>query len=709
MVLSLNARPAVAATPQVTSHQTNTTSVGRYNKFEVTFQINKTTWSNPFLPYYYYDPADNPSQANYAGRTSPYGVDGITIDGYFQSPSGKTQVVPAFYYQEYTRTGSPGGQIGLSAGTNYSWKVRFAPEELGNYQYYLKITDKEGSTRYPQTGTLTFNATNSNSKGFVRVSPHDSRFLSYSNGDSFIPISSGYQWWKCCGMRSLDYESVLNNFGKYGVNLVRIWDQNDGYNLTVEGRFDGYKWPDDTNPIDRNVDIGSLPKGTQMNQRGNYEEDKILEAAERNGVLVQVCAHGDPYWIWDASIYSESWNTNPVAFDNQYHLNYWKRNFRYRVARWGYSTSVLAWEAWNEHGHIRSTDKAYQFYQLYGAYQLATDPYRHLRTTSQGSQAFSPGLWSSGAFDLANYHDYMMPGRYSGDLLNDEAYFVYRFAWCLREHGTYCSGLGLGDSSTWSGSHKPWVWGEFDIGTSVWNEPNPKTVSGDGRIRFIHNSTWAGLFSPIGTSPLDWYYDKEDAQTTSQKYQLKQIASKFFASVPYAQSKFQYLASSNENLPGFSGETIQSSSPQVRALGMRSQDKQRAYIWVQNRQYTWSQSPNTPSSQTADISINNLLSQPYRVEIWDTTTGSTTAQANQVPVSGKITVRLTGITKAKAIKIESEATSNPTPNPGSCTEDLTGDRRVDVQDLLVLLGQWSTRTNPVNFLIQLLGKFGQLC
>jgi len=107
------------------------------------------------------------------------------------------------------------------------------------------------------------------------------------------------------------------------------------------------------------------------------------------------------------------------------------------------------------------------FYQTYGNYQVTADPYHHLRTTSRGSQNYSPTYWTqTGTFDIANYHDYMR-SHYGADLANDEVNFVQRFAWCLGTKGTYCSGLGL-QSGTWTGDYKPWVWGEIDVDDGTW-------------------------------------------------------------------------------------------------------------------------------------------------------------------------------------------------------------------------------------------------
>jgi hypothetical protein len=643
----------IAATATVTSFSVSSNSVGEYLKFEATFTISKTYPADSFLPYYYYDPSDTPTA--YPGRNSPYGVDGITINAVFTSPSGKELTVPAFYYQDYVRSGTTSKET-MTPTSTYDWKIRFAPQEIGTYTYYLTIQDKDGTTKYPTSGNLTLTSVGSNSKGFVRASSIDSRFLSFSNGQSFIPLASGHQWWKCCGARSFDYETTFNAWKGSGINLTRIWDQNDGYGLTIEGHYDQYSFPGDYNPIDNGVDISTLPKGTQINQRGAYEQDKIIESAEKNGVYIELCSHGDAYWIWDASVYDESWNPNPRNMYDPEHINYWERNFRYRVARWGYSTSILTWETWNEHGHIVPGSDAYNFYQTYGEYQQTTDPYHHLRTTSQGSQAMSPAFWSSPAMDLANYHDYMMPGRYSSALVNDSAFFVSSFAWCLAGH-VGCSSLGVGDNTSWSGNPKPWIWGEIDVGTSSWNVEEPKVKDGDARIRLLHNSTWAGLFTPIGTSPIDWFWDQEaQSQTNTDRLADRKVTSQFFRGVDYAGGQFTFLMSAGDKPSGYNGETIGVDQSQARVYGMRRADQKAAYLWVQNKGYTWYNSPSIPSAISPNVTIGGLLNKSYVVEIWNTHPAPNQILSIQTltPTNGILTINVSNLTSDVAIQIDSQ-------------------------------------------------------
>lgn len=665
------APPACAATT-VTGHSVNASSVGRYQKFEITFQISRSFPADSFLPYYYYDANDTP--ARFPGRNSPYGVDGITINAIFTSPSGKQLIIPAFYYQDYTRTRSGDTEI-MTPGSNFSWKVRFAPEETGNYQYYLTIADKDGTSRYPASGSQQFAAIASNKPGFIRTSPRDSRFLEYSNGISFVPIGAGHQWWKCCGKRSYDYDEAFDQFGANGTNFTRIWSQNDGYALTVEGRFDAYKYPDDYNPQDRGIDLNSIPKGTQINQRGAYQLDKIIEAAERNNIAIVDSSHEDPYWIWDVP---------REAYTNELYTNYWKRNYRYRIARWGYSTSLLAWERWNEHGHISTGSNAHNWYVQFASWVRANDPYRHLFTTSQGSQAYSPGFFSSSAADYTSYHDYLMSNRYPNDY-RDEASFIYRAAQCLRTPRQ--SGCFMGDGSLWSGAQKPIYFGEFDSGTTNWNEPNPNP-------RVQHNGTWAGLFSVAGSGPLDWYWEKQTY--VAQKLADNKIISQYFSGVDYAGEGFTYYSTSDVRI---TTELLTASNAKIRVLGMKSSDNRRFYAWVQHRDFIWVNS-GTPAAVSGTVTIPGLVNGTYTIEQWNTTTGAKTLSSQSVS-GGSLNLAINNLTTDMAFKIYTGGgggtTPTPSPTPGSKPGDANGDNKVDGVDYTRWLNSYNTaKSGPVN-------------
>lgn len=792
--------PTPAGAPAVSNIVSSASSVGLYNKIEWSFDLSKA-YPNP---YYYYDASDTPtSNAGTPGANQTwFGVDGVSVDMRLTSPSGRVIVLPAFWMEDYTRIQNGGFEM-LGRKNTGKWTVRFTPSEVGTYSYYITAQDKTGTGT---SGTGTFTVTSSSNKGFIRTSSIDSRFMTYDNGQPYIPISAGRQWWNSGALRSYDYETAFTQFSQNGINLTRVWQAVDSF-LSVEGispvwvRGDfatfpgaadfieltaanvhgglrsarpqnitgknGYQriaitqpsvqhklsvWiktnaltsagavtirnstgynsgtvlgqiatPTGTTgwtqysvtftpgssaasislvpstgtgeiyiddivfgPVDGSGNItynivtdgdferhfgngltgndpiadNALPRpiGNYFNQSISYEMDKVVEAAQANGVAMQLCSCRSPWGILPVANVD-----NITDWTAPWVVKSYQRSFRYQLARWGYSPAILSWEFWNEDGHVPVNSNRYSFYQALGSYQAATDPYRHQRTTSQNSQAYSPGLWSSSAMDYSNYHWYL--DGHSATLDNDDPMTIYRFAWCLADNvrGTsspYCNGLGLGDGSTWTGAAKPWVWGEIGVGVdgSVGN-------TGEAGSRFLHNKTWAGLFSPIGTTPIEWWWYGEDSTATNAKYAGTRAASLFFADVNYDKLNLSYIMTPNDAPPGYTGDTISSTNSTARVYGMRSSDKSKVYMWVQNRGHVWSNVlPQTPVTST--LTIPNLLSATtYNYEIWNTYTGviSSTGSFTTSGTNGSITI--SNLSDDVAVKLISTVSPTPTPTP----------------------------------------------
>jgi hypothetical protein len=243
-----------------------------------------------------------------------------------------------------------------------------------------------------------------------------------------------------------------------------------------------------------------------------------------------------------------------------------------------------------------------------------------------------------------------MSNRYPAALTNDAANFVYQFAWCIRSMGSYCAPLGLGDGSSWNSGPKPWIWGEIGVGTTVWNQANLKGTQGEGGRRALHDEMWTGLFSPVGTTPIDWYWQQEDTFATTNKFAERKVAGQFFAGVDYVGSQFTYLMTASDKPNGYSGETITTSDSTARVYGMRRGDQAGAYLWVQNRNHTWFNAPSVPSPISPVVTLGNLLNRTYTVEVWDTHTGAIMSSTKQTALGGALSIQIQNLTDDVAIK-----------------------------------------------------------
>ena len=146
--------PLASNGPQPQNMAVLTPPSTKFAPSEWVFDLSKT-YQNP---YYFYDssdtPAANPPSMNW------FGIDGVSVDMHLVSPSNKAITVPAFWMVDYTRVKdnhlSPEGNEVLGAKDSGRWHVRFTPEEVGSYQYYLTAQDASGIGRYPSSGTASF-------------------------------------------------------------------------------------------------------------------------------------------------------------------------------------------------------------------------------------------------------------------------------------------------------------------------------------------------------------------------------------------------------------------------------------------------------------------------------------------------------------------------------------------------------------------------
>ena len=199
--------------------------IPKYAKFEISFQIQNTVAQNLNFSYTPPNPTPYPGAENY-----PYDQ-GITVDAQFLPP-GQTVWInqPAFYYQDFldeTHT-TQWGSDWYYPTNNFSWKVRYAPNQIGTWQYRLTATDASGTTT---SATQNFTVSNSSSHGFVKVASGDRRYFEFDDGTYFPAL--GYNMnYDHIGWINPEYDNPNNSgdnpdhfraMGSNGIQLVRIW------------------------------------------------------------------------------------------------------------------------------------------------------------------------------------------------------------------------------------------------------------------------------------------------------------------------------------------------------------------------------------------------------------------------------------------------------------------------------------------------------
>src|SRR3989344_3958331 len=207
-----------------------TGNIEKFTKFEISFNITNSTYTNPYFPY-----DTNPPPGVTAGI-------GINVDSYFLPPGqtnwANAKKTPCFYYQPMEQVGS-GSEIAFMPIGAMDWRCRFAPDAVGTWQYRTTATDQNGTTT---SSTQQFTAASSTSKGYIRVSPTDSRFFEFSNGTPFAtPLvnteGGGEPYNNLYAIRQ-----NIPKLGQNGVSFVRWFGNGEGTNYFVAPYGDDMRW-----------------------------------------------------------------------------------------------------------------------------------------------------------------------------------------------------------------------------------------------------------------------------------------------------------------------------------------------------------------------------------------------------------------------------------------------------------------------------------
>ena len=415
----------------------NTDSVDLYDKFELKF-ILQAEYMNPF------DPEE------------------IAIDAVFTSPGGKKWNIPAFY---------DGDSI------SSQWILRFSPNELGNWNYRLTISDAEGKYESRQRH---FIAKESKFHGPIKVAKNK-RYLQYADDTPFYGVGFWY-----------------NDMYKYrGSN---------------KGRIQGTE-------LDRLKELGVnfistfiTPLETMETGLGRYDQ----ELCQRLDTIMNMCEDREMQLslnIWFHNFISETvwtsfWDTNPYQavckskdfFSSDEAWKYQEKLYRYSIARWGYSRSLAIWfivdevngtDGWvsgDSLGAAKWGKKIHDYFQKH-------DPYGHPTTGTR-----SGGIkewWQEGyeIFDLPGREIYEAQGfpinkkgKISLDDTHPLTYSYLNYAGEIRK--------------LWNGWEKPCLIPETGYDHTYYEPSQP------GYLAQYHNALWVSLACGTAMTPFWWAHGR---------------------------------------------------------------------------------------------------------------------------------------------------------------------------------------------------------
>jgi hypothetical protein len=453
----------------------NAAEAAQYERIEVTLP-SPATYANPF------DPAE------------------VEVTGEFVTPSGRTLRVPGFYYQGYVRSQTAEGEEALTPEGAGVFRVRFAWGEIGRYRYRVTLRDRAGLRG---AGAGEFHVRSGQSKGFIRRSAAAPLYFQYDSGASCFPIGENIQMPRRGG--SYDYDLWAGHLADHGGSYFRFWVGGLNNPLLLEHVPAS---PDDGAGLGR------------YDQRSAWRIDHIMELSGARGMLAQMCidsfdsvqVKGDGPWAWwERNPYNAA-NGGPAAtpldmFRSAEAKRLFQQRLRYILARWGYSTSVFAWEFWNEWDQTTGYDSATmaEWHQEMTHYLRDLDPWQHLITTSFGNTTGDPAVDGLMETEFVQSHEYGAP---------DIAGAVSSV--CLAKADRY---------------GKPHLFAELGADTAGRLERNPVIL---GSV--LHDGLWAAMLSRGAGTAMVWWWDSVER---NDLYDAFSAAAAFAADIGWVKENYQ--------------------------------------------------------------------------------------------------------------------------------------------------------------------------
>lgn len=447
--------------PAISRRSENGARIGLYEKYEILIDLDHAVYTNPFDP------------------------DEVDVQAVFTAPSGRQWRIGGFYDNYNNRN---------------LWKLRFAPNETGNWRYTLTVTTSAGTGSSP---SYLFEAAASAHHGWLHTSTINPHYLVHDDGTPFFGIAMFWPW----GIA----EPGLNTLQSLGCNWVGFW------NITY-----------DTG----NTLIESMSSGL-----GRYDQNKckriddILEWLEERDMALSLSIWPHDLFCQSLPGWAQRWNDNPYKqlcdvleiYENETAWGYMEKQYRYIIARWGYSRAMGPWEIINEisgtdawaAGRTAAADawtrKSYTFLR-------AHDPFDRPVTASQhGGKFWTVGY---GIFDLPNMHLYETDGgtaRYANNPVRSSVWAYHDAA-----------------RRMWEGFSKPSILGEAGGGSSK-NFGGYAPGSAE-YTRMFHNALWTSWSSGQAASPMWWAFNSHQSDIRFQE-QLKAF-SRVVPGIEYARRAF---------------------------------------------------------------------------------------------------------------------------------------------------------------------------
>ncbi len=465
-----------------------------FEKFEISFSV-------PVLTGNFYDENENDISAD------------------FWDEYGNSFTVPGFFYEpfDFEKTGE---LIGHSK-ENGNWRIRVMFKTAGIW--HGKITVNQNGKLLDSADFSVSVEVGKSDKGFIGVEPTVKRNFIFENGELYIPIGQNLCWHKPVSAKEKQaryINRIINTGSDYGMNFIRLWTMYWGLAIKTQN---------------------CAPNDFSAGQSNAAQLDRIVENMEEKGVYASLVffTHGDfstgadnhwfecPYNAVNPHGYLE----NPEEFwRNERARKDAKSYIRYLIARYGYSTSIMTWELFNEADNVDKRDfEATEEWHIYMSdYVRSIDPYNHLISTSA---CYADGkIARHECLDFTYIHCYNYP----------------TIDWALDFQ-----------RRDWKNQKRPSIFGEIGF-MDLKPHIKPSLIA-------PHMSNWAGIMGGSAATGMTWYWEQFDE---ADGYSIYRPVFEFANKIPWLSSDLIQVTSKDFN----------SNNIDVKIIGYKDNDN--CYFWL---------------------------------------------------------------------------------------------------------------------------------
>jgi hypothetical protein len=527
-------------------------AVARYGRFEASVVLSPVP-ENPFDP----------------GQADVWAV--------FVDPRGREHRANAFWYQAHERAlvgDSRGFAEVLTPTGSPHFRVRFTPAEAGAWRWWWEASSPDGRAR---TDARRLEVRPSRAPGFLRRSERDSRYLAFDDGSSYFAVGENLAWYDARGTHA--YDAWLDRLAAQGATYIRLW---------MPSWAMGIEWSD-----------GPLGDYSQRLDRA-WQLDYVLEAAAARGmqVMLSLQNHGafstEHNSEWAANPYNAA-NGGPLAAPEEFLTdatarNFFKRRLRYVVARWGYSTALLAWELFNEadlvDGYHGGNDTL-EWHREMAQHLRSLDPHDHLVTTSFAVFLFDPRVWRQAGLDLTQLHFYSVTGTttLAPNLAQD------------------VSGFTAGRLEV---APVPVLFAELGVDA----RGPAETMASDPEGIGVHDGLFAGVVSGGFGTAMPWWWDNVIDVEPDRYYPMFGAVARWIDGVRFDRERFAALEGAAE-----------SAARPLVAYGLTG--KRHALVWVKDDAFQWN-APNAVRIEDGTLRFDALAPGRWCGDWYDTWAGRST-------------------------------------------------------------------------------------